>query len=240
MSGSKQISKEQSLEKKRIKRLTDGFLVWAKEDPGSFRDVAPDLLRQGVNRATGHDPRATRRLEYWLLDEWKSERFEGLLEFNRAPSLDFSESNNININRFKGNNKIWLETLEEKFLAGADEHTGTFRRWPRHLRDQFIVLGMIAQEKEGVSQGDLARYLGIKFEDESSRRYAANVIRAAKIALTRLAKNTAKIEDGIFSDARGHGLNRRHSFSSDQLRKLTLRWIECHPARILIPQQDNE
>ncbi|MDP6742508.1 MAG: hypothetical protein QF807_07275 [Candidatus Thalassarchaeaceae archaeon] len=236
MSGSKQVSKEDILEKKRVKRLTDAFLVWAKEDPNSFREVAPDLLRQGVNRATGHDPKATRRLEYWLLDEWKSERFEGLLEFNSEILSDNSSSANFNIKRFKGSNRIWLETLEEKFHAGADEHSGTFRRWPRHLRDQFIILGMIAQEKEGVTQGDLARHLGIQFEDEASRQYAANVIRAAKIALTRLAKNSANMKGGIFGDAKGHGLNRRHSFESNQLRKLTLRWIESHPAKVLVPQ----
>ncbi|HJM20196.1 MAG TPA: hypothetical protein QF802_07055 [Candidatus Thalassarchaeaceae archaeon] len=235
MSGSKQVSKEDSLEKKRVKRLTDAFLVWAKEDPNSFREVAPDLLRQGVNRATGHDPKATRRLEYWLLDEWKSERFEGLLEFNHEIKSDNNNSDNFNINRFKGINRIWLDTLEDKFHAGADEHSGTFRRWPRHVRDQFIILGMIVQEKEGVTQGDLARNLGIQFEDEASRSYAANVIRAAKIALTRLAKNSANMKEGIFGDAKGNGLNRRHSFESDQLRKLTLRWIESHPAKVLVP-----
>jgi hypothetical protein len=94
---------------------------------------------------------------------------------------------------------------------------------------------MIVQEKEGVTQGDLARNLGIQFEDEASRSYAANVIRAAKIALTRLAKNSANMKEGIFGDAKGNGLNRRHSFESDQLRKLTLRWIESHPAKVLVP-----
>lgn len=238
MAGSKQISQEEPLDKKRVKRLTDAFMVWAKEDPESFREVAPDLLRQGVNRATGHDPKATRRLEYWLLDEWKSERFEGLVEFNCYMKKDVEPAQKLNIKRFKGTNKNWLEMLEEKFQAGSDEHSGDFRRWARHVRDQFIILGMIAQEKEGVSQGDLARNLGIKFEDEASRRYAANVVRAAKIALTRFAIKAGL--ERIFSPAKGHGLNRIHSFSSEQIRALTLRWIDSHPAKILVPPLTTE
>ncbi|MBT4059206.1 MAG: hypothetical protein HOE69_02740 [Euryarchaeota archaeon] len=234
MSSSKQVSKGETLDKKRIMRLTEAFSTWAKEDPESFREVAPDLLRQGVNRATGHDPKATRRLEYWLLDEWKSETFEGLLEFNPQLESNILECN-LNINRFKGQNRDWLEVLEIKFHAGSDEHSGDFRRWNRHIRDQFIILGMIAQNSEGVSQGDMARHLGIKFEDEASRKYAANVVRAAKIALTRLA-NSAGLDDGIFNKAKGNGLNRTHSFHSEKMRELTLRWINCHPAKVLIPQ----
>jgi len=235
MSNSEQISKQDSLEKKRIQRLTEAFSIWAKEDPDSFRQVAPDLLRQGVNRATGHNPKASRRLEYWLLDEWKSERFEGLLEFQPTTKLDLASCDTFNINRFKGTNKSWLETLSDKFAAGSDEHSGDFRRWDRHVRDQFIIIGMIVQEEDGVTQGDLARNLGIKFEDEASRLYAANVVRAAKIAITRMAIR-AGLDDGIFSKATGHGLHRQHSFKSNQLRELTLRWINCHPARVLVPQ----
>ena len=93
---------------------------------------------------------------------------------------------------------------------------------------------MIVQEEDGITQGDLARNLGIKFEDEASRLYAANVVRAAKIAITRMAIS-AGLEEA-FSKGTGHGLHRQHSFKSNQLRELTLRWINCHPARVLVPQ----
>ncbi len=233
MSG-KQISKKKSLEKMRVEKLTEAFSTWAKRDPDSFREAAPDLLRQGVTKATGYSPKASRKLEYWLTDEWKLESFDGLFEFAKHPNESFTKCN-LNHNRYKGVKRDWLDTLSDKFTSTSDQHSGDYHRWDRHLRDQFIILGMIAQNKEGASQGEMARHLGIKFEDEASKRYAANVVRAAKIALTRLSLS-AGIEGGIFSKAKGHGLHRQHSFESEEIRNLTSRWIKCHPANAMVPQ----
>ena len=242
MAGGKQFSKTKKVEKLRIDALSNAFASWARDDPDSFREVAPDLLRQGVDRAMGNDPLASRRLEEWLSEEWRVQEFDGLLEFSKKQELA-TDITPLNINRFKGKKREWLLALQGKFNPESSEHSGDFRRWDRHVRDQFIIIAMIANERDGVAQGSLARALGIRFEDEASKRYAANVVRAAKIALTRMARNKDKnkniFSEGIFQQARGHGLNRIHAFEDNSIRKLTLRWVNSHPAKVLVPNLDS-
>ena len=156
MVGGRQFSKTKKVDKQRIDALSNAFASWAKDDPDSFREVAPDLLRQGVDRAMGNDPRASRRLEEWLSEEWRVQEFDGLLEFSKKQELA-TEVSTLNINRFKGKNKDWLLALQAKFNSESSAHSGDFRRWDRHVRDQFIIIAMIANEKDGVAQGSLAR-----------------------------------------------------------------------------------
>lgn len=225
-------------DRERIKKLTAAFNIWSKEDPESFRKVAPDLLRLGVDRASGANPRSLRRLENWLTNEWLVQDFDGMIEYDKSPTIleELAQEGALNKNRFKGEKRSWLDSLDEKFPSAEGDNSRDFRRWDRHVRDQFIILGMIAQRENGVDQGEIARSgLGIVFKDEASRRYAANVVRAAKIALTRLAQNQAGIKAGIFATSQGHGLRRIHMFEDEAMRELTLRWLATHPARILIP-----
>lgn len=222
----------------KIKKLTEAFAIWSKEDPDSFGKVAPDLLRLGVDRASGANPRSIRRLERWLTNEWAIQDFDGMIEYDNSDSIleRLAQEAPLNIKKFKGEKRAWLEALSEKFTSSSDEHSGDFRRWDRHVRDQFIILGMIAQAENGIDQGEIARSLGINLIDEASRRYAANVVRAAKIALTRLALHQAEIESGVFATSKGHGLHRIHKFADEPMRELTLRWLASHPARVLIPE----
>ena len=70
--------------------------------------------------------------------------------------------------------------------------------------------------------------------EEASRKYAANVVRAAKIALSRYA-NEAGIEGGLFKQAKGHGVNRVYAFKDNSMRKLTHKWVMSLSAGELIP-----
>ncbi len=60
----------------------------------------------------------------------------------------------------------------------------------------------------------------------------SNIIRAAKIALARLAKdNNAE----LFSAATGHGVERVHRISSAKLAETLERYVLSHSASVLLP-----
>ena len=68
------------------------------------------------------------------------------------------------------------------------------------------------------------------------------MVRAAKIALTRLAKKAARnagFDDEdvvIFKPAKKHGVNRVYAFKDERFRKLTYKWVMSLPAGELIPE----
>ena len=92
------------------------------------------------------------------------------------------ESDAFDIKMYSGSTKSLLESLQNRF---PDD----FNQWDASIRNQFIILGMIAMGREkGEYQGALVHRLGLGSGDV--RIKGSNIIRAAKIALARLAKDS--------------------------------------------------
>ena len=134
------------------------------------------------------------------------------------------ESDAFDIKMYSGSTKKLLESLQKRF---PDE----FNQWDASIRNQFIILGMIAMGREkGEYQGALVHRLGLGSGDV--RIKGSNIIRAAKIALARLAKdNNAE----LFSPATGHGVERIHRISSAKLSETLERFVLSHSASVLLP-----
>ncbi len=90
---------------------------------------------------------------------------------------------------------------------------------------------MIAMGREkGEYQGALVHRLGLGSGDV--RIKGSNVIRAAKIALARLAKDN---DSELFAAATGHGVERIHKISSAKLAETLERFALSHSAAVLLP-----
>ena len=205
-------------------RYRYAFDYWARRYPDSFSAVAPELLREAVNASKDHVEMD--KLESWLENQLPEEDFQIEL---KTPRTDFDPVP-FQYSRYGVKNRAWIDTLEDRFII-QEGH----RRWGRAVRDQFIILGMIASEPEGVNQGRIVTHLGIPVNEEASRRYAGNMVRAAKIALSRLAKKAGFDED-IFKPAKNHGVNRIYAFKDERFRKLTYKWVMSLPAGEWIPE----
>ncbi len=215
--------------KNRAARLQHAFEYWATNYPANFSEVAPDLLLDAVKT----DPVELDKLESWLSNELPEKDFQVIL---KPPRADFTPVR-IDYARYGEKNRAWLDILNDRFIEQEklDESGTDHNRWGRAVRDQYIILGMISSEHDGVNQGRLVKCLGIPVNEEASRRYAANMVRAAKIALSRLA-DKAGIEGGLFKDAKGHGVNRVYAFKDNSMRKLTYKWVMSLSAGELIPE----
>ena len=237
MSGQQQTVGTPSDVDDKAKRLQHAFDYWAKRYPESFSEVAPNLLLEAVKRS--EDKVELDKLESWLSDELPREDFQVELKPPaRPPSLRSGfKPVDLDYSRYVEKNRTWLDTLYDRFIVQErlDESGTDHRRWRRAVRDQYIILGMIASEPDGVNQGRLVRNLGIPVNEEASRRYAANMVRAAKIALSRLAVK-AGIEGGLFKEAKGHGVNRVYAFKDSSMRKATYKWVMSLSAGELIPE----
>jgi hypothetical protein len=94
---------------------------------------------------------------------------------------------------------------------------------------------MIAMGREkGEYQGALVHRLGLGSGDV--RIKGSNVIRAAKIALARLARDSGA---DLFSPASGNGVERIHKISSAKLSETLERFALSHPAAVLLPPPRN-
>ena len=125
---------------------------------------------------------------------------------------------------YSGSTKALLESLQTRFPEN-------FTQWDASIRNQFIILGMIAMGREkGEYQGALVHRLGLGSGDV--RIKGSNVIRAAKIALARLAKDNGA---DLFAPASGHGVERVHKVSSAKLSETIERFALSHPASVLLP-----
>lgn len=207
-------------------RMAEAFTHWSIADPPSFSALAPDLLRQGIYRTIGNDPFVTERLEAWLNDEWKAAKFSEVFDLSERVHSNEGEQGQLQPSRFKGERRAWLETLGERF-------SGDHRRWDAATRDQFIILGMISMHANGTRQGNIGRYLGIDPTEQMGVTITANVIRASKIALTRLARGAGL--EGVFAPASGDGLYRMHRMRDPGMATLTARFVSDHPASALVP-----
>ena len=214
--------------KKQVKRLVEAFEIFSKRDPEGFRNIAPKLLRQGIWQTRGSDPFLLTQVDNWLEREWKFHHFSEVLpKGDQCYNLNLSSGKGINPRQFKGEKKSWLLNIELRF-------TEKWERWDASTKDQFIILGMIASAPEGASQGQLIDRLALASDSAEELKEASNTIRAAKIALARLAIK-AGIKGGVFASAEGHGRLRQYRFSDEGMREPTARWLSFHPASVLLP-----
>jgi hypothetical protein len=214
--------------KKQVRRLIEAFEIFSKRDPEGFRSIAPELLRQGIWHTRGSDPFLLTQVDNWLEREWKFHHFSEVLpKGDQFYDINYDSGKSINPRQFKGEKKSWLLNLELRF-------TEKWERWDASTKDQFIILGMIASAPEGASQGQLIDRLALASDTSEELKEASNTIRAAKIALARLAIK-AGIEGGVFASAEGHGRLRQYRFSDEGIRETTARLLCTHPASVLLP-----
>ena len=224
--------RDERARKKQVKRLVEAFEIFSKRDPEGFRSIAPELLRQGIWQTRGSDPFLLTQVDNWLEREWKFHHFSEVLpKGDQSYHLNPSSGKGINPRQFKGEKKAWLLNLELRF-------TEKWERWDASTKDQFIILGMIASAPEGASQGQLIDRLALASDTSEEIKEASNTIRAAKIALARLAIK-AGIDEGVFASAEGHGRLRQYRFSDEGMREPTARWLSFHPASVLLPSSSS-
>ena len=135
------------------------------------------------------------------------------------------ESDAFDIKMYSGATKDLLESLQSRFPED-------FNQWDASIRNQFIILGMIAMGREkGEYQGALVHRLGLGSGDV--RIKGSNVIRAAKIALARLAK------DNGADSSRQHPVTELSGFTECRVQRRLAETIErfalSHSASVLLP-----
>ena len=97
-----------------------------------------------------------------------------------------------------------------------------------------MILGMMATAGGyGVRQGKLIHSLGMGLAESGVR--GANTVRAAKIALSRLAKPFGL---QLFAPAVGNGPERIHMFNDEELASIIARYVFNHEASVLLPATD--
>jgi hypothetical protein len=223
--------RDERARKKQVKRLVEAFEIFSKRDPEGFRNIAPKLLRKGIYQTRGSDPFLLTQVDNWLEREWKFHHFSEVLpKVDHSYSLNFTSCKSINPRQFKGEKKDWLLNLELRF-------TEKWERWDASTKDQFIILGMIASAPEGASQGQLIDRLALASDTSEELKEASNTIRAANIAITRLARKAGI--GRVFAKAEGHGRLRQYRFGDEGMREPTARWLSFHPASVLLPSSSS-
>lgn len=209
--------------KKKNERFLEALKTLSDHDPLSFSEIAPELLQRVAYSWRGSDPYFSTKLNSWLSYDMMWKPFGEII----PDDANFSkriESDAFDIKMYSGSTKSLLESLQNRF---PDD----FNQWDASIRNQFIILGMIAMGREkGEYQGALVHRLGLGSGDV--RIKGSNIIRAAKIALARLAKDS---NAELFSPATGHGVERVHRISSAKLAETLERFALSHSASVLLP-----
>ena len=210
-------------QKKRIERYIDAFKSLSEKDPEGFEKIAPELLRRSVWNWRGADPYFSERLSLWLDKECLWTPFNEIIPKTRNMAIHSYDVMAPSQDILGPAHKELFSRLKEKF-------SGDYNRWDAAIRDQFIVLGMLAiAGKEGEKQGRMIHNLGIG-EGDSGITQGSNAIRAAKIAISRMAKPMK-----IFNPAKGNGYERVHSFSDSNTADLVARFVLSLDASALLP-----
>jgi len=219
------ISKYRSVEDQEIyfEKLIEAFRTLSQEAPDVFDNIAPEMLQRGIWSWRGADPLLSKRFNRWISEDYRWTPFLEIL----PPKDETLRSGDIP--------KLLPNTLDSKYSDFIDDLSMRFHgdphRWDASTRDQFIILGLLALAGgSGVRQGKLIHSLGLNYDVDGIR--GSNIVRAAKIALSRLA-NPYDIE--LFAPATGHGKERYHSFSSPELAEIIKRYVVHHDASILLP-----
>ncbi len=213
--------------KKRNERFLEALKTLSNQDPASFSEIAPELLQRCAYHWRGSDPFFSIKLNSWLSNDMMWKPFAEIIpdDANFAKRID---SDAFDIKMYSGPTKALLEALQLRFPED-------FNQWDASIRNQFVILGMIAMGREkGEYQGALVHRLGLGSGDV--RIKGSNVIRAAKIALARLGKDS---HVDLFAAASGHGVERVHKISSSKLSETIERFVLSHPASVLLPPPRN-
>ena len=206
-----------------FEKLLEAFRTLSEEAPDVFDSIAPEMLQRSIWSWRGADPLLSKKFNNWLIADYQWTPFNDILPteepFEKLPEVPPLEPDSLDKNYHD-----LLVSLQERFYG--DPH-----RWDASRRDQFIILGMLASEGGyGVRQGKLVHHLGMGLSPGSTR--GSNAVRAAKIALTRLA-NPHGIT--LFAPAAGHGTERIHAFADGYLADVIARYALNHEAAVLLP-----
>ena len=206
-----------------FQKLLEAFRTLSEEAPEVFDSIAPEMLQRSIWSWRGADPLLSKKFNNWLLADYQWTPFDAILPKESAnhrplqvPPLDPEHLNEVH--------HALIEALQDRFRG--DPH-----RWDASRRDQFVILGMMATAGGyGVRQGKLIHSLGMGLAESGVR--GANTVRAAKIALSRLAKPFGL---QLFAPAVGNGPERIHMFSDEELAVVIARYVFNHDASILLP-----
>ena len=206
-----------------FEKLLDAFRTLSEEAPEVFDSIAPEMLQRSIWSGRGADPLLSKKFNNWILGDYQWTPFNEILP-NEPTYADQSDILPLNPDALSKAQQDFLSDLSKRFYG--DPH-----RWDATTRDQFIILGLLAMAGGGgVRQGKLIHSLGMGLSEEGVK--GSNTVRAAKIALSRLA-NPYGIK--LFAPATGHGGERLHSFSDVDLAETVLRYVLHHQASLLLP-----
>jgi hypothetical protein len=206
-----------------FEKLLEAFRTLSEEAPEVFDSIAPEMLQRSIWSWRGTDPLLSKKFNNWITMEYKWTPFDDILPKDET-FANHHELAPLNPDQLNEVHHSLLENLQDRFR-------GNPHRWDASRRDQFIILGMLASAGGyGVRQGKLIHSLGMEHAENSVR--GSNTIRAAKIALTRLAKPLGL---QLFAPAAGHGSERIHAFEDPELAEIIARYVLNHEASILLP-----
>ena len=206
-----------------FQKLLEAFRTLSEEAPEVFDSIAPEMLQRSIWSWRGADPLLSKKFNNWLLADYQWTPFDDILpkESTMTPPIDVPP---LNPDHLDEAHHSLIEALHDRFRG--DPH-----RWDASRRDQFIILGvMAAAGGYGVRQGKLIHSLGMGLAESGVR--GANTVRAAKIALSRLAKPLGL---QLFAPAVGNGQERIHMFNDEELAEIIARYVFNHDASILLP-----
>jgi len=206
-----------------FQKLLDAFRTLSEEAPEVFDSIAPEMLQRSIWSWRGADPLLSKKFNNWLLADYQWTPFDDILP-KESPQPHLNHVPPLNPEHLDDIHHSLIEALQDRFRG--DPH-----RWDASRRDQFIILGMMASAGGfGVRQGKLIHSLGMGLAESGVR--GANTVRAAKIALSRLAK---PIGLQLFAPAVGNGPERIHMFNDEHLASIVARYVFNHEASILLP-----
>ena len=214
------LKSEDQRTEKQIRRYLEAFRNLADKDPKGFTSLAPELLKRSVYQK--NDPVFYNKLSVWLEEDWVWTPFSDII----PKKLELHSNKNVKPVDVKNLSPAFAELIS-RF---SDKFSGDYSRWDTAIKDQFVVLGILAIEgKQGVRQGKLVHHLGLK---KGQRNQGSNALRAAKIALSRQSKD---LPISMFKDAVGNGDERIHAFDDANLADCVARFILNHDASVLLP-----
>jgi len=207
--------------------LVDAMHWMARTNPRLFRLMAEDFVRGFVmRRSKWSSPIDGQTVEEWLEHGYETQHVAELFPVgteHEPQALPEAPAG------WGGDILPIMMALEQKF--GGDHY-----RWSVATRDQFILLGTVAfGGTRGVMQQNLSIQMGL---GRSDRLIGSNVVRAAKIALTRAIHAVAGKDREIFAKAVGNGGRRRHWIFDDDLRQAIAVYCASHPGNIMLPEPD--
>lgn len=206
-----------------VEKLLEAFRTLSDEAPEVFDSIAPEMLQRSIWSWRGADPLLSKKFNNWILSDYQWTPFKDILP-SEHHTMPLAEVPRLDPAKLEAAHRAFIQALSDRFYG--DPH-----RWDASTRDQFIILGVLASAHgHGVRQGKIIHSLGLGMSEAGVR--GSNTVRAAKIALTRLAKPVGL---RLFAPASGHGGERIHAFEEPQLAEIVHRFIRHHDARMLLP-----